>query len=100
MAAMLTGQATLTEITAWITAAGQDLLAALGCRRNRRGVCVPPHPDTVERVFAALGAQGLADGVGAYLAGTAMIGPVVFGVAAAALLPAIAVDGKAMRGAI
>src|SRR5205085_9698888 len=46
------------------------------------------------------GAQGLADGVGAYLAGTAMIGPVVFGVAAAALLPAIAVDGKAMRGAI
>jgi len=99
-AAMLSGQVALSEITGWITAAGQELLAALGCRRDRDGVCVPPHPDTVERVFVALGAQGLADGVGAYLARTAMTGPVLFPVAAAVLLLAIAVDGKAMRGAI
>lgn len=29
----------------------------------------PPHPDTVERVFALLGAQDLADHTGAYLMG-------------------------------
>jgi DDE_Tnp_1-associated/Transposase DDE domain len=99
-AAVLAGQVTLSEITEWIRAAGQELLAALGCRRNRSGVCVPPHPDTVERVFVALGAQGLADGVGTYLVGKAQIGPVVFPVAGPVLLPAAAADGKAMRGAI
>lgn len=63
-----------------------------------------PHPDTIERVFAALGAQDLADQVGAHLAvrhqerlpaqaaQATGAGPV--------LLPGLAVDGKAIRGAV
>jgi predicted transposase YbfD/YdcC len=99
-AAVLSGHKTVTEITEWIMAADQEPLAALGCRRDARGRCVPPHPDTVARVFALLGAQGLADEVGAYLGRKAGIGCVSFPIAAPVLLPAIAVDGKAMRGAI
>lgn len=99
-AAVGSGCVTLTEITEWIVAAEQELLAALGCRRNAEGRCQPPHPDTIERVFALLGAQGLADEVGGYLARKAGIGCVGAPVTAPVLLPAIAVDGKAMRGAI
>lgn len=99
-AAVLSGCVTLTEITEWITAAGQELLAAARCRRDVVGRCAPPHPDTVERVFTLLGAQGLADGVGGYLAGKAGIGCVAAPVAGPVVLPAIAVDGKAVRGAI
>jgi len=90
----------LVEITEWIVAADRELLAALGCRRGADGRCCPPHPDTVERVVALLGAQGLADEVGGYLAGKAGIGCVGFPVAGPVLLPAIAVDGKAVRCAI
>ena len=98
--AVLAGQVSLVGICDWIAAAGQELLAAVGCRRDRHGRCVPPHPDTVARVFTALGAQGLADGVGGYLGRRAGTGGVVFPVAGPVLLPAIAVDGKAVRGAI
>jgi hypothetical protein len=62
--------------------------------------CAPPHPDIVERVVALLGAQGLADEMGGYLAGKAGIGCVGAPIAGPVVLPAIAVDGKAMRGAI
>ena len=48
----------LTDITCWICGADQDLLAALGCRQRGDGRCAPPHPDTVERVFALLVARG------------------------------------------
>lgn len=99
-AAMLAGCVTLTEITEWITAADQELLAAWGCRRGVGGRCTPPHPDTVERVFALLGAQDLADGMGGYLAGKAGVGCVGVPITGPVLLPAIAVDGKAVRGAI
>jgi predicted transposase YbfD/YdcC len=99
-AAVAAGQITLVEITDWISAAGQDLLAAMGCRRNRVGMFVAPHPDTVERVFAGLGAQDLADRVAAHqLAGT-NICPRGAPIAGPVLLPAIAFDGKAMRGAV
>lgn len=57
-------------------------------------------PRTVERVFALLGAQGLADGVGAYLADRAGIRCVGAPIAGPTVLLAIAVDGKAVRGAI
>jgi DDE_Tnp_1-associated len=77
-AAVLTGQKTLIEITEWISAADQELLAALGAGRDAEGRYVPPHPDTVKRVFTALGAQGLADEMGAYLARKAGIGCVSF----------------------
>ncbi|HEY6793848.1 MAG TPA: ISAs1 family transposase [Kineosporiaceae bacterium] len=66
-AAVLAGQVGLEDITAWVAAAPQQVLSAMGCRRNALGVCVAPHPDTIERVLAALAAQDLADQAGAHL---------------------------------
>ncbi|MGH3124884.1 MAG: ISAs1 family transposase [Streptosporangiaceae bacterium] len=100
-AAVLSGCCSLDDVTAWVSGAGQDVLAALGCRRDARGVATPPHPDTITRVFALLGAQQLADHAGTYLARRALpAGPAAFPVAGPRQLPAIAVDGKAVRGAI
>lgn len=98
-AAALCGCSTLEDVTAWIRAAGQDVLAALGCRRGALGACVPPHPDTVVRVFTAISAQALADHAGEFLARRAAAGPVTFPVAGPGWLPGLAVDGKAVRGA-
>lgn len=99
-AAVLSGCLTLVEITAWVSAAEQGLLAGLGCWQNRSGRYVAPHPDTVERVFDRLGAQDLADHIGGYLAAKATRGPVTFPVTGPVLQPAVAVDGKALRGAV
>lgn len=99
MAAVLSGQVSLTDITDWVQHADQDVLGALGCRRGKGGY-VPPHPDTIERLFARLGAQCLADGLGNYLLDRAGLGLVTFPIDKPGLLPAIAVDGKAVRGAI
>jgi hypothetical protein len=99
-AAVTSGQLLLDDITAWITAADPQVLAAFECRRDAEGGFTPPHPDTVERVFALLGAQHLADGVGAWLATRAGVGPVAAPTGGPGWLPAIAVDGKAVRGAI
>ena len=99
-AAVLCGCVTLVEITDWVTHADPQLLGALGVRRDHSGRYTPPHPDTIERVFAALGAQGLADQLGAYLGRQAGLGPVAAPVAGPALLPALAIDGKAVKGAI
>src|SRR6266567_4364371 len=98
-AAVLCGCSSLEDVTAWVSAAGPEILAALGCRRNALGVLTPPHPDTIVRVFAGLGAQQLADHAGACLARHALPALAVFPVAGPAWLPAIAVDGKAVRGA-
>jgi predicted transposase YbfD/YdcC len=99
-AAVLCGNSTLEDVTAWVSAADQDVLAALGCRRNVLGACVPPHPDTVVRVFTAISAQQFADHAGQFLAGRAVsCDPVRFPVTAPGWLPAVAVDGKAVRGA-
>ena len=75
-AAAATGQVLLADITAWIAGAGQEELAAYGCRRDVEGRYTSPHPDTVERLLSALEAQQLADRVGAWLADRAGIGPV------------------------
>jgi predicted transposase YbfD/YdcC len=110
-AAVLAGEVDLAGITAWISAAPQDLLAAMGLRRNGFGRHVAPHPDTVERVFAALTAQGLADQVGAHLlaghlaahqvpAADPGTDPWAGGPDGPVLRPALAVDGKAVRGAV
>lgn len=99
-AAVLCGCCSLDDVTAWVSSAGQETLAALGCRRGALGLITAPHPDTITRVFALLGAQHLADHAGAYLARRALAGPVLFPVAGPRWLPAIAVDGKAVRGAI
>lgn len=55
-AAALCGCTSLEDVTAWVSAAPQQVLAALGCRRSALGICLPPHPDTITRVFADLGA--------------------------------------------
>jgi predicted transposase YbfD/YdcC len=98
-AAVLCGNTAMEDVTAWVHAAPQEVLAAAGARRNALGVHVAPHPDTVIRLFEALGAQSLADHAGAYLARRAHPGPVVFPLAGPRPLPAVAVDGKAVRGA-
>jgi predicted transposase YbfD/YdcC len=98
-AAVLCGNTAIEDVTAWIAAAPQEVLAAARCRRDSLGVCVPPHPDTIVRILAELGAAALADHAGAYLARRAQPGPAAFPVARPGWLPAIAADGKAVRGA-
>lgn len=99
-AAVAAGQTLLVEITDWIGAADQGLLAAMGCRRNGLGRFVAPHKDTVERVFAALGAHDLASAVSAHQLKGTNIRPTGAPIGGPVLLPAIAFDGKAMRGAV
>jgi predicted transposase YbfD/YdcC len=99
-AAVAAGQITLVEITAWISAADQGLLAAMGCRRNGLGRFTAPHQDTVERVFGALGAHDLAAQVSAHQLRGSNIRPTGAPISAPVLLPAIAFDGKAIRGAV
>jgi predicted transposase YbfD/YdcC len=98
-AAVLCGNTAIEDVTAWVHAAPQEVLAAAGARRNALGARVAPHPQTVVRVFTALGAQALAAHAGAYLARRAHSGPAAFPLAGPGWLPAIAVDGKAVRGA-
>src|ERR1039458_8902803 len=98
-AAVLSGCTGLEDVTAWVHAAPPGVLAAAGARRNALGILVAPHPDTVVRVLSALGARGVARQAGAYLAARAHPGPVTFPLAGPCPLPAIAVDGKAVRGA-
>src|SRR5271165_3709345 len=98
-AAVLCGNTAVEDVTAWVRAAPQEVLAAAGARRNALGICVAPHPDTVVRIFTGLGAQALAHHAGAYLALRALPGPVACPVAGPGWLPAVAVDGKAVRGA-
>ena len=98
-AAVLCGHTAIEDVTAWVHAAPQEVLTAAGARRNALGARVAPHPETVVRIFTALGAQGVAHHAGAYLARRAHPGPVTFPLAGPGWLPAIAVDGKAVRGA-
>ena len=99
-AAVLCGCAGLVEVTAWVGSADRRVLAGLGCRRDGVGVLTPPHPDTIIRVFTVLGAEALAEHTGVFLARRAGLTPVVFPIEAPVGLPAIAVDGKAVRGAV
>jgi hypothetical protein len=96
---VLCGCSSLEDVTAWAAAAEQGVLAALVCRRDALGACTPPHPDTVTRVFTLVSTQDLADHAGAYLACRLLPAAVAFPVAGPGWLPAIAVDGKAVRGA-
>jgi hypothetical protein len=73
--------------------------AACGARRDGLGIYAGPHPDTTERVFRKLGAHALASHAGACLALRALPGPAAFPLAGPGWLPALAVDGKAARGA-
>jgi predicted transposase YbfD/YdcC len=99
-AAVLSGCVTLVEITGFVHGASQELLTAFGARQGRGSRCRAPHPDTVERLFARLGAQDLADHLGRYLMFRAGVAGVGAPIDAPVLLPALAVDGKAVKGAI
>lgn len=99
-AAVTAGCTSVADICAWAQGAPQDLLELLGARRDAAGRRVPPHPDTIERVLEAVDPQALADASGAYLAARAGLAPAVFPVAGPVLQPAIALDGKAVRGAV
>jgi predicted transposase YbfD/YdcC len=98
-AAVLAGNASFEDVAAWVYHAPGEVLAACGARRNALGFLAAPHPDTVERIFRELGAAALAHHAGAYLALRELRGPVTFPVAGPGWLPALAVDGKAVRGA-
>lgn len=99
-AAVLCGNTAIEDVTAWVQHAPQQVLAAAGARRNALGVRVAPHPDTVVRLLGQLGGQAVAQQCGAYLARREHPGPVACAVAGPGWLPAIAVDGKAVRGAV
>jgi predicted transposase YbfD/YdcC len=98
-AAVLSGNTAIVDVTAWVHAAGQDVLAACGAREGKLGLLEAPHPDTVIRLFARLGTAELARQAGMHLARAAHPGPVTFPVRGPGLLPALCLDGKAVRGA-
>lgn len=98
-AALLAGKTLLADVTAWISHADPETLAAAGARRGRDGKLAAPHPKTVTRVLGLLGAQALADAAGRYLAAALPPGPVTFPAAGPVLLPSLNCDGKEVRGA-
>jgi predicted transposase YbfD/YdcC len=98
--AMLHGKTKLSDITAWIAHAGQDIRAAAGARAGGNGRRQAPCGKTVTRLLGLTGAQGLADAAAGYLSAALPAEPAVFPVKAPALRPSLACDGKEARGAI
>ena len=98
-AAVLCGNAAIEDVTAWVHAAPQEVLAAAGARQDAWACGWRRTRTQWCGSSPALGAQALAGHAGAYLARRAQPGPVAFPLAGPAWLPAIAVDGKAVRGA-
>jgi len=98
--AMLHGKTKLAGITAWITHAGQEMLAAAGARAGEDGRRVAPCGKTVTRLPGMPGAQALADAVACYLAAAVPAVPVTFPVSGPVPQPSLACDGKAVRGAV
>jgi len=100
LTAMLHGKTRLADITAWIAAADQEILAALGARAGRDGLRVPPCARTVVRLLALLGAQLLAGAVAAYLAAAELAAAPAYPAGGPALQPSLHCDGKEVRGAV
>jgi len=109
VAAVLSGESSVVAVAEWAGHAPQELLAAVGARRDRLlpGRYVAPSAPSVVRLLAALTAKVLARQVGAWLAGRDRAeGPARAARRATAKAqagsgsrPAVAVDGKALRGA-
>lgn len=112
MMAMTSGNETLIEITCWISAAGQDLLAAAGARVLADGTRQAPCPRTVTRVLGAADPDAVDAAVCRYLAdGERALQAVAHEDGrreqpeeegeedAPALMPQVACDGKYVRGA-
>jgi DDE_Tnp_1-associated len=69
-AAVLSGARSFAAIGEWAADASQQVLAALGVRRNRRsGGYVAPDEATIRRVLQAVDADALDEAVAAWLAG-------------------------------
>ena len=98
--AMLHGKTKLSDITAWIAHAGQDILAAAGARTGGNGRRQAPCGKTVTRLLGLIGAQALADAAAGYLSAALPAEPAAFPVKGPALRPSLACDGKEARGAI
>src|SRR5260370_909835 len=99
-AGVVCGDASMGEVPAWGHHGPVDGVAAAGDRGNALGMYVAPHPETVVRIFADLGAHVLASHAGAYLALRALPGPVACPVAGPGARPAATGDRQAVgRGA-
>ncbi len=94
-AATAAGSRSLVAIAEWAADAPAAVLAGLGVRRDRcGGALVPPSETTIRRALAGTDAGALDKQLAAWLAAHAGTGPAGGG------LPAVAVDGKTVRGAI
>ncbi len=94
-AATAAGSRSLVAIAEWAADAPAAVLAGLGVRRDRcGGALVPPSETTIRRALAGTDAGALDKQLAAWLAAHAGTGPAGGG------LPAVAVDGKTVRGAV
>lgn len=99
--ALGTGAKSLVEITCAVAGAPQQVLADAGCTRcDRRGLLAAPSPDTCERVLAALDAAAAAGAAGAFAARRVLGAPAAYRLAGPVAQPAVAIDGKAVCGAV
>ena len=89
-AAVLTGARSITAIAEWAADAPQSVRAALGARRDAPDHWVVPAEATIRRTLARVDPDLLAAAIGAWLADRDRPGQ---------RRPAVAVDGKTLRGA-
>lgn len=95
-AAVLAGARSFAAIGEWATDAPQEVLAALGARWcPRTGRYVPPDEATVRRALQTVDTDQLDRAVAAWLLAHHSVGHV----GRAGLKPAVALDGKTVRGA-
>jgi predicted transposase YbfD/YdcC len=86
-----------TAIGEWAADASQKVLALLGVRRDQQGVYRAPGEATVRRVLQAVDPDAVDTAISAWLAGC-HAEPTEGQAAEPPLLPAVAVDGKTLRG--
>ena len=99
--AVLAGARSLSAIGEWATDAPAEVLVALGVRTDPlTGALCPPDESTVRRVLVGIDGDALDAAVGAWLAGLSPMPapPASEPPTPRAPWPAIAVDGKALRG--
>lgn len=98
--AVLAGARSFTAIGEWIADAPAQVMTALGVRHDRlSGVPAPPHEATVRRVLQVVDAEALDAAVAAWLTARLREQPDTMPAPQRRRRPAIAVDGKALRGA-
>lgn len=99
--AVLAGARSLAAIGEWAADAPTEVLSALGVRADPlTGVVRPPNVSTVRRVLVGIDGDALDAALGAWLAGLSPMPapPQVEPPTPRGSWPAIAVDGKALRG--